>query len=125
MGFIHPVFLLHINGIDKTKIKNIKLLVDSYIIADGVEEFNNMKKIYCENNNYNEIDSNIVIFGNTFNKNNFYLNSALNFSTIVHWPAQLIIDVDEIDEDSGINITALNYNTVRFASGKAGLRYSK
>lgn len=124
LGFVHPVFLLHINGIDKTKIKNIELLADSHIIADGVEEFDNMKKIFCENNNYNEIDSHIVIFGNTFNKNNFYLNSTLNFSTFDR-PAQLIIDVDEIDEDSEIFISALNYNTVRFASGKAALRYSK
>lgn len=122
LPYNHPVFLIHFDGINKTNIKNITLTFDDEIIRSGKDEFDDVKKIFGENN-YDNIDSNIIIFDNTFNKNNLYSNHTNNFSTIDC--ARLIIDIDEVHADSVISITAMNYNTIYFASGTMALTYSK
>jgi len=131
LPFNHPVFLLYFSGIDKTKIKNITLMFDNKIIFNkNNDEHDDTTEIFYDDttkifykDNYNGIESNIIIFGDDFNKNNLYLNSTKNFSTIDK--AILKIYTDEINADSEINISVMNYNTLYYASGKAGLTFSR
>jgi hypothetical protein len=112
LHFNHPIFLIYFYGIDKTKIKNIKLLFNEETVYDSSTNI-----ISPLDND----DKTFIHFSNEFNFDKLYENETVNFSRI-----QTPILVIDTDQDSGfVNIVGLNYGILRTNSGMAGLSFSK
>ena len=115
--FCHPVYLLYFYGLDKAKIKNIKLIFDDDVYYDGnVETLEDIKR---KNNII--FEPIVIFFSETIKLNHeFWQNSTINFSRINK--TRLIIDTNEIE--SNIRIVALNLNTYNIFSEMFGVCYS-
>lgn len=122
LDFTHPVFMFSIYGInkpiDKSLIKNIKVEFNDETFYDGdITTLEELKKI----NNIN-IDPIVIIFSNTFNREQIYNNQTINFSMIDE--PTLTIKTEQ-EGDNIIGISALDINLVKIACGMMGFLYSK
>lgn len=114
--FNHPVYLIYFYGIDKSKVKNIRVLLDDYVYYDGpIMPLEHAKKT----RGFQEVDALMVFFSNE--PINRSPTSTINFSRI----DRAILEIDTDEEDGEIYLMGLNVQGVRYSNGMYGLIYSK
>lgn len=113
----HPIYLIYFWGMDKTKIKNVKLLLNKGVFFDGPLQILEHQKIQ---RGYGQIDP-VIIFLSPDNLN-MPTKCSVNFSRIDY--AKLVIDTEE-EDPVDVHIVGLNMQTLRYINGMIGLAYSK
>jgi hypothetical protein len=150
LRYNHPIFLIYFYGIDKSKIKNIKLTFGTYA-KDSSERIEDVVydssvslrftpgNLSCGKESTFHSDSALVhglidqegfdgnndatflYFSNKFNFDDLYANETINFSRV--YEPVLVIDTEQ---EIGVLCTVgLNYGIGRTMSGMYGLAFSK
>ena len=114
LNFNHPMYLIYFWGFDKSKVTNIKLLLDDSVYYDGTLEALEHKK-YCRN-----IDVDPVFMFFSLNLGKTQCN--INFSRIDN--PKLVITTTQT-ESSTINIVGFNMAPLKYSNGMYGLTFSK
>lgn len=105
----HPVFLIYLYGIDKTKVANVS-------ICQGEKVF-----ISLDRGNpplFDDANKIVIYFSQTFNFKNIYANEYVNFSKL----DGMTMNIDS-EEAGVINVCALNYGVSKFSKGIFGLTF--
>ena len=115
LDFDHPTTMLYFYGLDKSKIKNIRLILNECNFYDGpllpLEHVKHSRGL-------GHVDA-VMMFFTTDAFNKYGARANINFSGIKY--AFLEIDTDE---DIGeIHVVGLSYNGVQYANGRYGLLY--
>lgn len=119
LNFNHPVKLLYILGIDKSKITNIKFMLNNHIFYEGGIDLLEHEKY--RRNIKNEALMLFFCEDQIFDPNG---KAWINFSRI----DKAIIEIDIIDipdNEFDLDIIAINSAPFRTSAGMAGLIYSK
>ena len=117
LHYNHPVCLLYFYGFDKSKIKNIKFILDNNIYYNGtIHELDHIK----ENYGYGDIDATMLIFAIP-QKPHEIKNGTINFSRIDYPEIEIETDEDEAD----FHIFGLTVQAIRYSSGMYGVVFSK
>lgn len=116
LNFNHPVYLLYFWGFDKSKVRNIKIVLNGQDFYNGSAE---ALEHYKSSRGY-DVEPMMFFFSqDDFDKP---AKCTVNFSRIDS--AQLIIQSDQ-HEATDVHIIGLNVQPVRFSSGMMGLAFSK
>jgi hypothetical protein len=122
LNYNHPICAMIVYGLDYSKIKSVSLLLnDEVYCKNTVEELQEIKK-----RNGFDNDMLMIFMGETFDRNNIYRNTTVNFSRTDK--RYLVIETDEVrtkEEDDGFMNACINFNIVRVARGKFALEFSK
>jgi hypothetical protein len=113
LHFNHPVSLIYFWGFDKTKIKNVSLMLNDTPYYNGpielLEHLKNQQGISA--------DPSFIFFANDDP------NSTVNFTRIDK--STLVIEAEEDMDDSPLYIVGLNLQPIRYANYMMGMMYTK
>lgn len=114
--FNHQLPVIYLFGFDKSKVTNVKLMLNDWPFYDGpiepLEHYKFSRGIHAEP----------LFLWFSASELNEPIRSTVNFSQIDR--ASIVIETDEVGERE-VSIVGLSLQTIRFSSGMFGLKYTK
>lgn len=117
LNFNHPVYLIYFWGFDKSKVTNVKLLLNGAAFYDGCL---NALEYFKTCSGYGDAEPCMIFFSQ--DRIGEPVRSSVNFSRLDK--AQLVITTSQTEE-SRVYIVGLNMQPVRMMNGLIGLAFSK
>jgi hypothetical protein len=118
INFNHPMHLIYFWGCDRTKVKNVKVLLNEKAFYDGPIE----PLIHKQLQRNVTTDVTVIFFSNDDIAKSNSTKSSVNFSRIDN--AFLVIETDQ-EEETPLYVIGLNMQPVRYTMGMVGLAFAK
>lgn len=116
LNFNHPVYMIYFYGLDKSKINNIRLVLNDAVYYDGpllpLEQVKAARGL-------GHVEPVMMFFSP--DPINVCPKSTINFSRL-DYPK---LEIDTTEEDVDVHVVGLNCQGVRYMNGMYGLVYSK